>query len=428
MKRVLIITYYWPPSGGSGVQRWLYFSKYLRKYGWEPVIFTVSNGEYPYLDEGLQKHVPENLEVIRRPVWEPYSWYKLLSGHKGKVDPTIMAENKKGSLMKKLLLWVRGNVFIPDARMFWIVPSIKYLSAYLQAHPVDLIVSTGPPHSAQLIARKLKRRLRIPWLADFRDPWTQIYFFDQLKLSGPAKWMHKRLEASVLREADRVVTVSRECQTGLEQCSGRPVEVITNGYEPFELPEIRKQDDKWIMLYSGVLSLDRNPSVFWKSLETFLERHPVYKDRFELQLIGNIDKAIVDQLRVGGLKDHFQFMPSMPHAKLQHYLARADLLLMIGVPHHKGVITGKFFEYLFLRKPIVSISPDGSDVEPILEETGSGDHADFEDADRQGLILENAFLQLQHGNLRSKADKIGPYSRESLTGQMAALFDALMKP
>ena len=188
MKKVLIITYYWPPSGGAGVQRWLKFVKYLREFGWEPIVYTAENPEVPVIDETLTKDIPEGITVLRTKVWEPYQIYKRLSGRKqsDRIQTAFLSEKKKPGTIENLSIWIRGNFFIPDARRFWIKPSVKYLSRYLNDNPVDLIISTGPPHSMHLIAMHLKGKTQIPWLADFRDPWTNIDFYHQLKLSRSA--------------------------------------------------------------------------------------------------------------------------------------------------------------------------------------------------------------------------------------------------
>lgn len=421
MKRVLIITYYWPPSGGSGVQRWLYFTKYLRDANWEPIIYTVQNGEYPYTDSSLQQHIPDHLEVIKGPIWEPYALFKKLSGKKEQVNPSIFSEMERGSWFKRFLLWIRGNFFIPDARMFWIRPSVHLLENYLKKHPVDFIVSTGPPHSTHLIARSLKRRLDIPWLADFRDPWTQIYSFKQLNLSKLSKRIHHRLEHSVLQEASLVVTVSPDCKKGLESLVNREVSVITNGYETFPKQNPVKDHSKIKMVYAGVLSADRNPGIFWKVLENYLSDNPAISEKFELILIGNIDPLIVSQLKVSGLSPFLQVLASMPHSQLQHYLFEADLLLLVGVPENKGVITGKFFEYLYLQKPIYSISPDNSDVVTILNETEAGLNADYTDAEQLYSNLERLFEMVATNSFPKNETKIANYSRKNLTTAISNL-------
>jgi len=423
LKRVLIITYYWPPSGGSGVQRWLYFTKYLQDANWEPIIYTVQNGEYPYTDSSLQQHIPDHLEVIKGPIWEPYTLFKKLSGTKEQVNPSIFSEMERGSWFKRFLLWIRGNFFIPDARMFWIRPSIHLLENYLKKYPVDFIVSTGPPHSTHLIARSLKRRLNIPWLADFRDPWTQIYSFKQLNLSKLSKRIHHRLENSVLREANLVVTVSPDCKKGLESLVNREVCVVTNGYEAFPKQNPVKDHSKIKMVYAGVLSADRNPSIFWKVLENYLSDNPAISDKFELILIGNIDALIVSQLRASSLSPYLKVYASMPHAQLQQYLFEADLLLLVGVPGNKGVITGKFFEYLYLQKPIYSISPADSDVVTILKETEAGLNADYTDAEQLYSNLERLFEMVSDNSFPNNETKIANYSRKNLTTAISKLMN-----
>ena len=210
MKKALVITYYWPPSGGAGVQRWLKFVKYLRSFGWEPVIYTPENPEFPETDHSLDKDVPGQLKVLKQPIWEPYDTYKKILGRRKdeKINAAFLSEKKKNSALENLSVWIRGNFFIPDARKFWIKPSIRFLLHYLQKDPVDVIISTGPPHSMHLIAMKVSGKLGLPWLADFRDPWTNIDFYKDLKLTSWADAIHRRLEKQVLGKADAVTVIS----------------------------------------------------------------------------------------------------------------------------------------------------------------------------------------------------------------------------
>jgi glycosyltransferase involved in cell wall biosynthesis len=387
-------------------------------------VYTVENGEYPYLDEGLSKHIPEGIEVIRRPIMEPYNFYRKLSGQKQKVNPTIFAGNKDAGLFKKLLFWIRGNMFIPDPRVFWVKPSVNFLTQYLKEHPVGVIVSTGPPQSLHLIARNLKRKLNIPWLADFRDPWTKIYFFNQMHMSAFAKKIHLNMERSVLKEADVVVTVSAHCKSGFQQTLNRKIEVITNGYEEFEIKETEKEDDKIRMISAGVLSQDRNPIQFWNVLNDFLSTRPDLKLKFELWMIGNVDPEILSTIEQAGLKSNLRVLPSIPHSELQKHLVSADILLLIGVPGHPEVITGKFFEYLYLKKPIYSISPADSDLVKILNDTQSGCNAGFEDDEMLRNNLQLVFEALENGEF--KFANVEMYSRKSLTKDMAGLLDAIL--
>jgi len=195
MKKALIITYYWPPSGGAGVQRWLKFVKYLREFGWEPIVYTPENPEFPEIDESLYSDIPENLTVIKTPIREPYTAYKKFIGRtkKEKINAGFLSEKKRNPFLENISVWIRGNFFIPDARLLWIKPSVKFLLKYLTGNPVDIIISTGPPHSMHIIAMKLNESLKLPWVADFRDPWTNIDFYKDLKLTSWADSRHHNM-------------------------------------------------------------------------------------------------------------------------------------------------------------------------------------------------------------------------------------------
>jgi glycosyltransferase involved in cell wall biosynthesis len=234
MKKVLIITYYWPPMGGGGVQRWLKMTKYFREFGWEPVIFTTENGEASVVDESMLAEIPSGIETLKVPIWEPFGLYKKLLGKSKdeKIAPGLGQETKGNSTLQKLSIWVRGNFFIPDARMFWIKPSSKFLEKYLKENKIDAIISTGPPHSTHLIAFNVTRENNIPWIADFRDPWTNIDFYHKLMLTGWADNKHKKLELKVLKNANAIVTVSWSWAKDFEKLINRKIDVITNGFDP----------------------------------------------------------------------------------------------------------------------------------------------------------------------------------------------------
>ncbi|MFM7090893.1 MAG: glycosyl transferase family 1, partial [Bacteroidota bacterium] len=214
-KRVLIILYYWPPSGGAGVHRWLKFVKYLRDFGWEPVIYIPSNPDYPIVDPDRVKEIPENLEIIKRPIWEPFSLYRKFTG-KGKDTKMDFGHlvNVKTHLQKgwkeRLAIWIRGNFFVPDSRLFWVNPSVRFLSDYYIKSPFQAIITSGPPHSLHLIGLKLKEKYKIPWMADFRDPWSE--YFPALMLTKWAMKRHENLEKSILQAADKIVVIGRNMQ------------------------------------------------------------------------------------------------------------------------------------------------------------------------------------------------------------------------
>ncbi len=255
-QRVLILTYYWPPGGGAGVQRWLKFVKYLPHFGWEPVVYAPENPEYMAIDPSLEKDIPAETEIIKTRVWEPYEVYKKFVGMKQgeKINAAFVSETKKPKHSEGLAVWIRGNFFIPDARKFWIKPSVKFLSHYLKTKPVDVIVSTGPPHSMHLIAMGLRKKFDIPWVADFRDPWTRISYYSELKLSAKADKKHKILEKLVLEKADEVMVVSEGMKIDFTEIHKRDYEVIHNGFDTEDIPSTQiKPDRKFSISHIGVL-------------------------------------------------------------------------------------------------------------------------------------------------------------------------------
>ena len=231
-KKILIISYYWPPAGGPGVQRWLKFVKYLPDFNIEPHVYIPENPTYPLLDEKLLSEVSNKAVIIKQSIFEPYGLASVFSKNKTKkISSGIIPNQKKQSFVEKAMLWIRGNVFIPDARVFWVKPSVKFLKRYLQENQIDTIITTGPPHSLHLIGLQLKKELNITWLADFRDPWTTIGYHKQLKLSSWAAKKHKDLEKEVMNTCDQLLVTSPTTKTEFQAITSKPIEVITNGYD-----------------------------------------------------------------------------------------------------------------------------------------------------------------------------------------------------
>ncbi|MBO7617781.1 MAG: glycosyltransferase [Bacteroidales bacterium] len=430
MKRVLIITYYWPPSGGSGVQRWLKMSKYLPEYGWQPVIYTTENAEYPIIDPSLEKDVPADMEVIRRPIFEPYSFYKKFLGIK-KEETIKMGfihekEQKKG-WKKNLSLWVRGNLFIPDARCCWIKPSVKYLKEYLKAHPVDAIISTGPPHSMHLIAMKLREDLGIPWIADFRDPWTEIDYYNDLHLTRWADRKHHRLEREVLNKADKVVTVAPDGARRLGRLGNRNVRTIYNGFDrdddtqtPVSLP------DKFTITYLGVLSKAQNPEKLWEAIGELTKTNESFSKDMKIKMIGQIDNSVVQSIEAQGLSEHVSYSSYLPHSEVSAVHRGSTLLLLLlmpdSEPRAKGLVTGKLFEYMASGRPILCIGPEYGDAARILKETGAGQTVSFGDKEKIKSTLEALYQKYLNHDLPSNTNTaVERYSRKALAGNYARL-------
>ena len=231
MKRALIIAYYWPPAGGPGVQRWLKFVTYFKQFGIEPVVYVPENPNYPLIDESLIDQVPSDIEILKYPIREPYGWARVISSKRTKRISSGIITERKPSFKERFMLWVRGNFFIPDARVGWVKPSVRFLKNYLAENPVDVIITTGPPHSMHLIGRQLKQEFGIQWMTDFRDPWTTIHYHKSLRLSKSSEKKHKRLEAAVLSECDHIIVTSPTTKREFEEITRVPIQVITNGYD-----------------------------------------------------------------------------------------------------------------------------------------------------------------------------------------------------
>lgn len=434
MKRVLIITYYWPPSGGSGVQRWLKMSKYLPENGWQPVIYTAEDAEYPVEDKSLEKDVAPEAEVIRRPIVEPYNFYKKFLGIKKgeKVKAGFINEGvKKSSWKENISLWIRGNFFIPDARCWWIKPSVKYLSNYLKEHPVDAMISTGPPHSMHLIAKALHDKFNIPWVADFRDPWTEIFYFDSLKLTKCSIRKHKKLENKVLTEADKVVAVSWHEAADLEALGARKVDVVTNGYdEECAKEEIqRSENEHFTISYTGVL-LPNESFVIWDAIKELCEENDDFNKSLKINLIGHIDESVKKYISEKNLDSKVNNIEYMPHSQVLDYQRKSNLLLLL-IPRAKKaecILTGKLFEYLVSWRPVLAVGPAKGDAAMVLSETNCGVAADYDDKSKmKEAILEYFNKRNDNQEVGRNKEAVEKYSRRNLTKDFVKLLNDITR-
>ena len=431
MKKVLVILYYWPPAGGSAVQRWLKFCKYLRDYGWEPIVYAPENPQYPELDQELENEIPEGIRVIRQPILEPFKLYKKFVGikkdEKLAASMTMKSEPRGlGRLKNKLAFWVRSNFFIPDARCFWIRPSVKYLTDFLREEKIDIIVTTGPPQSIQMIGYHLHKRLKIPWVADFRDPWTSIDFYHELRLTRWADKRHHTLESRVLHSASHVIAIGPNMKEEFNRIGAKDVTVITNGYDDADLPqENTVLSDKFSLVHLGTLSSTRNSTALWQAISEKLEEDKQFAKDFELHLYGNTDHTAVKDLEAHHLSSYLSGTGFVPHKEGMKILAGSHVLLLLinKSINAKGVITGKFFEYLATGRPILLIGPLDGDAAKILEDCNGGLAADFDDVAgirRQIDHLYNLFL---NGEPFKQNINVSRYSRRELTGRLAEVLD-----
>ena len=431
MKKVLIVTYYWFPSGGAGVQRWLKFTKYLRDFGWEPIIYTPENPEFPSIDKSFEKDLPEGLTVIKTPIWEPYNVYRKLTS-KGKNEPinaAFISENKKQGWKEKLSIWIRGNFLIPDPRRFWIKPSVKYLTGYLKENPVDAIITTGPPHSMHLIGLGVKKNLPdLPWIADFRDPWTNIDFYKELNLTWLADRIHRRLEKKVVRQADSMVTVSDGWMKEFEQMRPKRIQVISNGYDESDVKQVAVQlDEKFSISHIGTLNAARNPQTVWKVLSKICADQPEFRADLQIQLVGKVDFSVLESIREYNLQENLKKIDYLSHSEAIAKQQSSQLLLLLinQSPNANGILTGKFYEYLASKRPILAIGPTDGDAALVLNDTGAGTMVGFSDEVETEKAILDYYARYKSNTLVVQTESVEKFSRRSLTGELALLLNSL---
>ncbi len=435
MKKFLLITYYWPPAGGAGVQRWVKFCKYIHEFGWEPLVYTPENPEYPVVDPSLINDLPEGLAVIKRPIWEPYQWFKLLTGKKQneRVYSGFINEKGKESITQKLAVFIRGNLFIPDARMFWIRPSVRYLKKYIKDHQIDAIVSNGPPHSMHRIALGLKKAYpAIPWVADFRDPWTKIDFYNQLRLTTWGDRRHHRLEKEVLTLADRIVTVSPSWARDFKTLSSRDdVAVITNGFDPEDFTaQEQLRFNKFNICHFGSMNKDRNPYILWQALHDLLVELPNLSKDLQIDLYGQVDIEILQSIREAGLSDYLNKREFVPHAEVVQNMTRSYLLLLPvnNTPNQNGVVPGKLYEYMGSGRPILGIGPEHADAAEIIQETNTGVMINYQDLNKLKNFLRQSYQSYtEKKGMNNSIRQLAKYSRQELAKSYAHLLSTLIK-
>ena len=428
MKRVLIITYYWPPSGGSGVQRWVKFSKYLPSQGWQPVIYTPENPDMPSIDQSLYSDIPEEAEIIKRPITEIYSIYRRISGNKGGGEVNPINSQKK-TLKQKLMLAIRGNLFIPDPRISWLRPSVRFLKKYLREHPVDVIVSTGPPHSMHLIAREVSKATGIPWVADFRDPWTRMFYFKHLALSDWARKKHEKLEKMVLDDASAVVAVSPLVQEEFKTMTGNRIELVTNGYDPEDFGQIVEPDGYFNIVHTGLFASDGNPETLWKVLSDLCREDARFADQLRIRLVGKNDTMILDSIHAAGLERNLVDLGYRDHTvAVREQMGSTMLILPLRKePEYRATLPGKLFEYLGSQRPVLGIGQTDGAMARILADTGAGETFEWDDEAGIRTYVLKRWEKFLSGDDDSVPDNnIEQYSRKATARKMAALLESLI--
>ena len=422
-KKLLIITYYFPPAGGPGVQRWLKFVKYLPEFDIQPIVYVPENPTYPIIDEGLVSQISDKVIILKNKIWEPYQLASIFSKNKTrKISSGIFPQKKKQTFLDKTFLWVRGNLFIPDARVLWVKPSVCYLEKYIKENNIDTIVTSGPPHSLHLIGLELKEKLNVKWFADFRDPWTTIGYHKALRLSSYAAKKHKKLESRVLNTADTIIVTSKTTKTEFEAITNKPIEVITNGYD-IENVEKQTLDTKFTLAHIGSFLSDRNPLFLWECLIELVNEIPDFKSHLEIKLIGAVSQEVLDAISQFNLTEYLNLLGYVSHHEAIAHQKKSQVLLLIEINSEdtKSIIPGKLFEYMVSNRPIIAIGPQGSDFADIVKETNTGVFFDYSEKAKLKSVILDFYNQFLEGKLQSNGIGLQQYSRKNLTKQLAQL-------
>lgn len=422
-KKVLIITYYWPPAGGPGVQRWLKFVKYLPEFSIQPHVFVPENPNYPLVDHQLENEISAHAIVLKKKIAEPYQWASIFSKNKTKnLSAGIISNKRKQTWIEKALLWVRGNFFIPDARVLWVKPSVDFLQSYIKEHSIDTIITTGPPHSLHLIGMELKKRNEIQWIADFRDPWTTIGYHKELKLTSWADNKHKRMEAEVLNTADEIIVTSPSTKREFEQITQQPITLITNGYD-IERIEKKPLDEKFTLSHIGTLLSNRNPRILWKVLSEIIQENEIFAKDFVLQFIGKVSDEIIDTLKEFRLGTYLQKRGYLSHEEAIVAQRSSQVLLLIEIdsPETVGIIPGKLFEYLAAERPILALGPEDADFSKIIFNTNTGTFCTYDDKERIKRTVLHYYNLYKNNQLQIKGIGIQYFSRKKLTEKLVLL-------
>jgi len=429
----LVITYYWPPSGGAGVQRCLKFVKYLSQFGIEPIVVTVDaeKATYPVIDATLANEIPQNTQVYRTNTTEPFNFYKKVAG-KSNVPFGGFTNEAKAGIKDKIFRFIRGNIFIPDPRKGWNSHAYQKCVDIIKSEKIELIFTSSPPHSTQLIGLKLKKNFGLPWIADLRDPWTDIYYYKRLNHTSIAKGIDRSYEKAVLESCDKILVVSNTIKEMFVQKSDligeQKIVAIPNGYDEddFQSPSTPSANE-FIITYTGTLTADYEIEVLFKALKKVKENNPHIK--YKMRFVGGIDPEIMNDVESLGLSECLEIMPYVTHTESVNYLMKSTVLLLAipNIEKSKGILTGKLFEYLAAKKPIICIGPKQGDAAKIVDESKAGKVFEYENDESLSEYLEELSLRWsENPNIDLGDSDISAYSRRNQTGTLSQIIEQLV--
>jgi len=428
MNKVLMISYYWPPAGGPGVQRPLKFARYLPHFGWQPIVLTVKDGVYPATDRSLAEEVPAELPVYRSRNPEPDALYRRFAGRgSGETAVGVLAQ-KNLSWKQRLAHSIRMNWFIPDAKKFWLPFALSTAEKIIREHRPAVVWSTSPPPTSHLIAMKLAQKHGLKWVADFRDPWSRIHYYGEQR-SRRARQKDRALEREVLQRCDRAVCVSQKFAGLLEKPEDKNIHILPNGFDGPDFENKTSPDkDYFDLAYVGGLNENRYYPHFFRALAGWINAEDERKRKVRLTLAGKVAPHIhADIENIFGGWSGLRFAGYVAHREALRIMSGAAVLLLFTeqTTQYEGHLPGKLFEYLAAQRPIMALSPFAGEAAEILDETESGRL--FSKSDDALDWLRNLYGRWQNGdNLTPPAKAIDRYERKTLTGELARIFNELV--
>ncbi len=437
-KKVLIISYYFPPSGGAGVQRTLKFVKYLRHFGWEPVVLTAKNADYPAIDESLQSQIPEDIKIYKSRIFEPYRFYRKFTGRREKeaTDIATLSLDKIGKqkLSERISEWIRSVFFVPDARIFWWFFAVPLGKKIIKQEKIDVIFSSAPPYTTHLIGLKLKKVSQLPWVADFRDSWIGWLSTPQWR-PAISRELENKMELSVLKNADKILTVSFGVKEDLlsrqPKLADNKWQFFPNGYDAEDFHDIipTTKTHKITITYTGSMYGLRNPEFLLRALELLKqEQHPKLNN-FDFKIVGRIGESVLQRIHSSSVKDLFEIIPYVTHRECLSYLLSTDVSLLIidDSPLNSGILTGKLFEYIGAGKLILALAPEGEATD-LIRNNNLGLVASPNNVDQIKKCLLKLISKKEAGSLpHSISENIKiKFERKEQTRNLSAILDSMI--
>jgi len=432
-KKVLFVVYNFPPAAGAATQRVLKFLKYLNKFGFQTFVLTVNKVDYPDLDFSLIEKIPSETKVIKTKYWTPFGIYRKITGRKSdeKIPVAFIKDNHK-SIAERISVFLRLNFFLPDAKVGWLPFAVNEGKKLIKSEKIDVVISSGPPHTTHLIAKSLKQKTKIKWIADFRDPWTDIDYYSGMKRTKIAQWIDSKLEKSVLKNADYVVSAS-EGYLNIIKSKGieNNYDVLTNGFDIDDFQHIKhKPQSKFIISYTGNMPITRNPENLWLALEELLQENSDFAENFEFHFAGVIDEEIENKIKEMKFYKHFLNHGYVSHTEVLDLIFNSHLLIMIvnRVATSNEILPGKIFEYIASGNFVLVIGPESGVSACLIKYVKQGVAIDYEDKSRMKDLILQLYNKWKKGELiKIESAEKYEFTRDRITQRLIQIINSVTK-